>query len=511
MKVRAQIAMVMNLDKCIGCHTCSVTCKQVWTNKPGVEYVWFNNVESKPGVGYPRAWEDQQRWKGGWVRHQDGAVVPRQGDKTKILLNIFGNPNLPTMEEYYEPFTFDYGHLQAAGECKNPPTARPISLLTGKTMAKIQGGPNWEDDLSGPVASRYQDVNMQGLDTESLARFEASFLVYLPRLCEHCINPTCVASCPEGAIYKREEDGIVLVDQDRCRGWRMCMSGCPYKKIYYNHRTGKAEKCLLCYPRIESGQPTICSETCVGRIRYLGVMLYDADRISAAAAVRDDKELLAAQLALFLDPADPAVVTAARDEGIPQSWLDAAASSPIHELVVKWKLALPLHPEYRTLPMVWYVPPLSPLQCARQAGRAQDEDVLPDIDEVMIPVKFLANLLSAGDEAPVRTSLGRLLALRRWSRARAMQKPVDEAALATAGMTAKDAEDMYKLLAIANYEDRYVLPTSHHEYATDSFGMEGALGRAEAPDCSCCDGPDGLGPGEPPPAFGGFGARREVK
>jgi nitrate reductase beta subunit len=105
------------------------------------------------------------------------------------------------------------------------------------------------------------------------------FMMYLPRLCEHCLNPACVASCPSGAIYKREEDGIVLIDQDKCRGWRMCVSGCPYKKIYYNWKSGKSEKCTFCYPRIESGQPTVCSETCVGRIRYLGVLLYDADRI----------------------------------------------------------------------------------------------------------------------------------------------------------------------------------------------------------------------------------------
>mgnify|MGYP001941326436 CR=1 FL=1 len=57
MKVMAQIAMVMNLDKCIGCHTCSVTCKQAWTNREGTEYMWFNNVETRPGVGYPRTWE----------------------------------------------------------------------------------------------------------------------------------------------------------------------------------------------------------------------------------------------------------------------------------------------------------------------------------------------------------------------------------------------------------------------------------------------------------------------
>ncbi len=114
--------------------------------------------------------------------------------------------------------------------------------------------------------------------------FEQTFMFYLPRICEHCLNPSCAASCPSGAIYKREEDGIVLVDQDKCRGWRMCVSGCPYKKIYFNHRTGKAEKCTFCFPRIEVGLPTVCSETCVGRLRYIGLMLYDADKVLEAAS-----------------------------------------------------------------------------------------------------------------------------------------------------------------------------------------------------------------------------------
>ena len=75
MKVMAQIAMVMNLDKCIGCHTCSVTCKQAWTNREGTEYMWFNNVETRPGVGYPRGWEDQERWRGGWKRTRSGKAT----------------------------------------------------------------------------------------------------------------------------------------------------------------------------------------------------------------------------------------------------------------------------------------------------------------------------------------------------------------------------------------------------------------------------------------------------
>ena len=98
-------------------------------------------------------------------------------------------------------------------------------------------------------------------------------MMYLPRICEHCINPSCVASCPSGAMYKREEDGIVLVDQEACRSWRFCVSGCPYKKVYFNWNTGKAEKCNFCYPRIEAGLPTVCSETCVGRLRHLGIVL----------------------------------------------------------------------------------------------------------------------------------------------------------------------------------------------------------------------------------------------
>ena len=92
MKIRAQIAMVMNLDKCIGCHTCSVTCKNVWTSRPGMEYAWFNNVETKPGIGYPKEWENQDKWNGGWVRKADGSIEPRQGGKWKLLMKIFANP-----------------------------------------------------------------------------------------------------------------------------------------------------------------------------------------------------------------------------------------------------------------------------------------------------------------------------------------------------------------------------------------------------------------------------------
>ena len=324
MKIRAQIGMVLNLDKCIGCHTCSVTCKNVWTSRPGVEYAWFNNVETKPGIGYPKEWENQDKWNGGWVRKSDGSIEPRQGGKWKLLMRIFANPNLPQIDDYYEPFTFDYEHLHNAPEMKTAPTARPRSLITGKRMEKIEWGPNWEEILGGEFSKRSKDRNFDDIQKEIYGQFENTFMMYLPRLCEHCLNPACVASCPSGSIYKREEDGIVLIDQDKCRGWRMCVSGCPYKKIYYNWQTGKAEKCIFCYPRIEAGQPTVCSETCVGRIRYLGVLLYDADRIEQAASTEHDRDLYQAQLDIFLDPSDPKVIAQARADGIPDAWLEAA-------------------------------------------------------------------------------------------------------------------------------------------------------------------------------------------
>ncbi|MCP1260228.1 4Fe-4S dicluster domain-containing protein, partial [Acetobacter lambici] len=274
--------------------------------------------------------------------------------------------------------------------------------------------------------------------------------MFLPRLCEHCLNPTCVASCPSGAIYKREEDGIVLVDQEKCRGWRMCVSGCPYKKIYYNWHTGKSEKCVFCYPRIESGQPTVCSETCVGRIRYLGVMLYDADKIETAAATTNPEDAYEQQLDLFLDPHDPAVVEQARRDGIPDAWIDAAQRSPVYRMIKEWKIAFPLHPEYRTLPMVWYIPPLSPIQEAASAGSLETLNGIPDINSLRIPVQYLANMLTAGDEAPVKAALNRLLALRAYMRRFQIENVRDASLLQGAGLSEQQIQDMYRLLAIAN-------------------------------------------------------------
>ncbi|MFD4604033.1 nitrate reductase subunit beta [Streptomyces sp. NPDC058464] len=431
MRPMAQIAMVMNLDKCIGCHTCSVACKQAWTDRRGMEHVWFNNVETRPGPGYPRRYEDQERWRGGWQLNRRGALRLKAGGRLHKLAGIFADPGLPEIEDYYEPWTCEYRDLAGA--------PAPYDL--------------------DPMVERAR----RRASEQVRFAYEQTFMFYLPRICEHCLNPSCVTACPSGAMYKRAEDGIVLVDQDRCRGRRMCVTGCPYKKVYFNHATGKAEKCTLCHPRIEAGLPTVCSETCVGRLRYLGVILYDADRVTAAAETKDEKALYEAQLGVFLDPEDPAVRQACAAAGIPDDWTEAARRSPVHALISTYRVALPLHPEYRTLPMVWYIPPLSPVVDALSETGHDGEDadnLFAAIDTLRIPLAYLAELFTAGDTAPVRACLEKLAAMRSHMRALDLGEQPAPAIAAAAGMRPEEIEAMYRLLAVAEYEDRYVIPTA---------------------------------------------------
>ncbi len=308
-------------------------------------------------------------------------------------------------------------------------------------------------------------------------------MMYVPRLCEHCLNPACVASCPSGAIYKREEDGVVLIDQNRCRGWRECVSACPYKKIYFNWKTKKSEKCIMCYPRLEVGEPTICSESCVGRIRYIGIILYDADRILESASATDDKDLYEKQLGIFLNPNDPAVIREAEKQGIPHNVIEAARNSPVYKMAIDWKVAFPLHPEYRTLPMVWYVPPLSPVISAINGEENGANGILPEVDQMRIPVRYLANMFTAGDEKPVTDALRRMLAMRAYMRSKTVSGTADAAVLEGTGMTPEQTEKMYRMMALAHYDERFVIPVSHREQAENVFGDRAGCGFTDDRGC----------------------------
>ena len=472
MNIRSQIAMVFHLDKCIGCHTCSIACKNLWTDRRGAEYMWWNNVESKPGTGYPTSWEDQQTYKGGWER--DGHSIKLKGaGKIRGLKVLFHNTHLPVMDNYYEPWTYQYEKLFDSPEGDDQPTATAISQVTGEEITP-KAGPNWDDDLGGSPLYARRDINFRNLsqsEKDALFNLERLVMFYLPRICNHCLNPACVAACPSGALYKRGEDGIVLVNQKRCRAWRLCITACPYKKVYYNWNTGKSEKCILCFPRVETGQVPACMHTCVGRIRYLGVLLYDADRIREVASY-EDRELVAGQLELYLDPGDPKVISAARKAGIPDSTLDAAKKSPVWKFVKEWGLALPLHPEFRTIPNLFYVPPLLPA-IAQMKDRNYDStsvSLWDDEKNFRLSAGYMAQILAAGNENLIWNILKKMMSVRKHRRALTVgdiSRKEAEDSLQAARFTPEIADAVFRMTSLVGFGERFVIPPAHREEAIE--------------------------------------------
>ena len=168
MDIRSQISMVFHLDKCIGCHTCSIACKNIWTDRKGAEYQWWNNVETKPGTGYPSKWEDQDIYKGGWEKKGNGAANGSQSSngsgnvtehtiklkgagKVKGLGNIFHNPNLPVIDDYYEPFTYKYLDLieaKAGDEDIHTANERRLTELIGDVAGKLHTGRSRNDQVA---------------------------------------------------------------------------------------------------------------------------------------------------------------------------------------------------------------------------------------------------------------------------------------------------------------------------------------------------------------------------
>ena len=387
---------------------------------------------------------------------------------------------MPVLDDYYEPWAYRYQDLFDAPEGDDQPIGRAVSLITGEPM-EIQAGPNWDDDLSGTPDYARKDVNFKHLsqaEQEAMFQLEKMTFHYLPRICNHCLNPACVGSCPSGALYKRGEDGVVLINQERCRAWRMCVTACPYKKSYYNWNTGKSEKCVLCYPRLESGQPPACMHSCVGRIRYLGVMLYDADQIQQVASC-DESQLVDRHLDIYLNPNDPAVIKAAKANGIADSTIKAAQNSPVYKFVKEWKIALPLHPEFRTLPNLFYVPPLLPAMASVSADGIYDtvsEHLLAGVEKLRVPIRYLSSLFTAGNDQKVIDVFKKLHAVR-VSRRDTTVKDVTEKQLSTvmneAGMDVHTANAIFRLTSLATFEERFVIPAAHREEAIEMLENTG--------------------------------------
>ena len=146
-------------------------------------------------MGYPKEWEKGQAWNGGWVRKRNGTIEPGSPGRSGAAMRIFANPNLPQIDDYYEPFTFDY----------DPPAVGARMTPPHRAAALADHRRGWKDHLGselGEIPRRWTEsvtVAGQANFDECRRRCTAvrnTFMIYLPRLCEHCLNPACAASCP---------------------------------------------------------------------------------------------------------------------------------------------------------------------------------------------------------------------------------------------------------------------------------------------------------------------------
>ena len=285
-----QWAGIFDLNKCIECQTCTLACKTTWTHEEGQEHMFWNNVETKPYGSHPVGWDQRlveelgemewdedgtyqgetifeakgHEWEG------DGSDIRDQGGVAEDMAGFF-----PGSDDWRYP---NLGEDEPAGE---------------------EMEPNMHFDE----------------DTHPLWFF------YLPRICNHCTYAACAGSCPAQAIYKREEDGVVLIDEDNCEAWQQCNEACPYKKAIFNPSEAISQKCVGCYPKTEEGKAPQCFENCIGKIRLHG----------------------------YINTPDEA------DTGDPSE----EVVNPVDYLVHEKEVALPLYPQFGLEPNVYYIPPIT--------------------------------------------------------------------------------------------------------------------------------------------------------
>jgi len=260
---KKQAAWVFDINKCIACQTCTLACKSAWTSGKGQEYMFWNNVETKPWGFYPLGWD---------VRILEKLSAQKWSGSKYMGKTIF--EAAPSGEEVlgWTPEEEDWAH------------------------------PNIGED----------EVSEQIPEKANLKLPHLNWMFYLQRICNHCTYPACLAACPRKSIYKRD-DGIVLIDQKRCRGYQECVAACPYKKSMFRHYTAKSEKCIACYPAVEQGLQTQCVVNCIGKIRLFGFK---------------------------------------------SIWNNPREDNPIDYFVHIKKIALPLYPQFGLEPNVYYIPPI---------------------------------------------------------------------------------------------------------------------------------------------------------
>jgi nitrate reductase beta subunit len=297
---KRQFAFVFNTNRCIACQSCTMACKSTWTFSKGQELMWWANVETKPYGGYPQGWDVKT------LQLLEEANPGGQAWSGPLA----GDPRRPYGR-------FDGKTIFEAGESLTPGSSRVLGYLPSDDEWT---SPNiYEDNPVGPKGVRWQ-LHQTGTQLP----IHTTWFFYLARICNHCTYPGCLAACPRQAIYKRPEDGIVLIDQKECRGYRKCVEACPYKKTMYRGNTRISEKCIACYPRVEGKDPesagdpmeTRCMAACIGQMRMQGLVKSNPDGTWA-----EDRQ------------------------------------HPLYYLVHVARVALPLYPQFGTAPNGYYIPP----------------------------------------------------------------------------------------------------------------------------------------------------------
>ena len=145
---------------------------------------------------------------------------------------------------------------------------------------------------SGVWFNRVHSYEVEATPTQS------AMTLHFPRSCLHCEIPACVTVCPTGASYKRAEDGIVLVDEDKCIGCKLCSWACPYGAREYSAVEGVMKKCTLCVDRIynenlpETERQPACVQACPTRARTFGDLGDPNSEVSLKVAARNGIDLM---------------------------------------------------------------------------------------------------------------------------------------------------------------------------------------------------------------------------
>lgn len=277
-----QWAAVFDINKCIACQTCTLSCKTTWTHGEGQEHMFWNNVETKPYGSHPIGW--------------DVEILDRLG------VQEWGNDGVYEGDTIFEAKDIGWEDTVPSDVGAEP----------------IEGYMPEDEDWAYPNLGEDEPAGTSPELDEGITHFDGEqhpmWFFYLPRICNHCTFAGCVGSCPVTAIYKRNDDGIVLIDEDSCRSQLQCVEACPYKKSVYNRYEGNSQKCIGCYPKIEQGKVPQCFENCLGKIRLHGW-------------VNEPEN------------ADP--------------------RNPVDYLVHEAEVALPLYPQLGLEPNVYYIPPIN--------------------------------------------------------------------------------------------------------------------------------------------------------